>query len=253
MKKITLSLIITLLMVSAAYAIPTLQTYSPGSTAGDYYYYDQDTWFVSGSPFALYVVGAYDPNMTDLTGVTLLISVPNGETGTISITRSDESEIVPLLTQIGMGSSSETNPMTNADITVLNGITPSGYSTTSFLPFNANNHYPLQNDISDFILFDLYDFDDIENNLSDYNADDGSITGSTALGEIKEYLIDYTGFSSLHIDAYGLVTDEQGQKIATSWEMNPGSHDTTATVPEPSTLFLLGSGLLSLGFFSRKK
>lgn len=259
--KFTISIVIVISIIMAipgfALALPTLQTYIYGATAGDYGP-DEDTWWYTGTvPFTLYVVGAYDPNMVSLTGVTLLISVPQGETGTISFSTTDE--IPTLLTQIGEGSASETNPTAVANISILTSVIgASGYSTINnptFLPdgLNLNNHYPLKDDVSDFIIFDLFDFGNVESNLYDYNADNGgSITQTSQSGEQKEYQVTVSGFTWVHFDAYGLVTDQQGRRLVATWENNPGSHDATFAVPEPSTLLLLGPGLLAFILFRRK-
>ena len=72
---------VLLLMGESLLALPTFQTYIVGATAGDYHD-DQDTWFTTDSSFTLVVVGAYGPQTQDpLSEVTLLLSVPEGETG----------------------------------------------------------------------------------------------------------------------------------------------------------------------------
>lgn len=244
---------ITTVMAVPAFALPTFQTYIEGGSPGSYGP-DEHTWFHYGpDPFTLLVVGAYGPNTYSLTGVTLLISVPEGETGTISFNTSDEAPV--LLTMTGQGTGSpDTNPTRDADTAILTDVVgSSGYddiNDPSFVPagFNLNNHYPLHDDVSDFLIYSLGDFDDEEGPLNDYNADGGTITPTSATGEVKEYTVSFTGFTSLHIDAYGLETDILGrEKIQSTWEVSPGSHDSTA-LPEPGTLTLLalGSSLLAV-------
>ncbi|MEW6068547.1 MAG: choice-of-anchor N protein [Nitrospirota bacterium] len=240
---------------SQAFALPTLQTYIDGAIAGDYGS-DEDTWWYVGSgTFNLYVVGAYGPNTQSLEGVTLLISIPEGETGTISISPIDTLDTPELLTTTGQGSASETNPTGDADSDILTDITGNdGYETLDFLPATFNSHYPLQDDVSDFILFDLYSFDDSESGLYDYNAEDGTITqASQSTGEQKEYLVTITGFTWAHFDSYGLETEEKGNNVVTTWEINPGSHDATYVIPEPGTLMLMGSGLLGAGLYGWRR
>lgn len=250
---------------SSALAIPTLQTYISGATA-DSIGSDEDTWFATGSSFSLYVVGAYGSNTSNLKSVTLLVSVPDGENGTIALSADsgDSTDIPHILTTAG-GSGIATNPLINATIDILtneagNGAGYDGYATinsNTFLPagLNLNNHYPLKDDVSDFILYDLHKFDKVECGLKNYNADNGIISTTSACGEQKEYNVSIAGFSWVHFDVYGLEVETTGKRwVRTTWdwENNPGSHDSTARVPEPATLLLLGSGLLACCLIGRR-
>jgi hypothetical protein len=154
------------LVAGQGFALPTFQTYVNDATASSQGS-DEQTWFSSENPFSLFVVGAFGPNTVSLTGVTMLISIPEGETGTISFTTNDESPV--LLNAVGVGSSSTTNPTGNANTDLLTNETGlDGYlATGDFIPFNSNNHYPLQDDISNFVIFDLGAFENVEENLSD--------------------------------------------------------------------------------------
>lgn len=185
-----------------AEAIPTFQTYIDGGNAGDMGG-DEDTWFVADTSFDLFVVGAYGPNTLSLTDVTLAVSVPEGETGSITFSTSDEAPV--LLTLTGQGTTTpENNPASNADTPILSGGND-GYSTKDFIPTSTtfNNHYPFKDGVSDFLLFDLGDFDNTESGLNDYNADDGTITSTSATGEQKEYSVEFSDFSWVHFDVYG--------------------------------------------------
>ena len=218
-------------------AQPTFQVWSPDyEYAGDYYIdpegddADQDSWFVrsdeTGS-FELWAIGAYHPETT-LEQVKLLVSVPDGETGTITIT--------------GLVGS-------NPDYPTLDPELEATYTEPTFFPVTLlNNHYPLKGDVADFIVYNIDPFADVGDPISDYNADsgdaDGEITLTNSTGQINEYLVTVTGYSWVHFDMYGL-TDK-------GWEMNPASHDTT-WLPAPGAVLLGSVGVCFVGWLRRRR
>lgn len=250
--------------VPTVHAIPTFQVYGSGAMAMDDLG-EMDTWFLSNDPFTLVVVGAYKSNVTSLDKITLFISVPEDEMGTISF--SNLSDGIPTLLTT-TGSAPNANPTGNATENILTDVAGlDGYDARSqFEPFGLNNHAPTADATSDFLLYDLGSFSNTGSNLNDYNADGGTISATSAIGEEREYSVSITGFSRVHFDVYGLVTTETGPstnlKISTAWTQNPGSHDTTWTpgtpppppppvIPEPGSMVLLGSGLV--GAFGYKR
>ncbi|HHT9120163.1 MAG TPA: choice-of-anchor N protein [Candidatus Hypogeohydataceae bacterium YC41] len=229
------------------------QTYIEGATAGTIGQ-DEDTWFHSGTPFTLDVVGAFGPKTTSLTGVTLAISIPEGQTGTISLTPLGGAAVPILLTTLGQ-SIPGVNPAANADEHILtNVVGNNGYDTKSFAPATFNNHYPFKDGVSDFLIYDLSPFTNTTTGLNNYDATPpGSITfDAIATGQQKQYTVSFTGFPQVHFDVYGFETKSVGTN---SWQINPGSHDSTANaaVPETSSVLLLGMGLVGLGYHIRQR
>lgn len=133
-------------------------------------------------------------------------------------------------------------------------------ATESYFP---NNHDPLKAGISDFLFFDLGVF---AGSTTVPNFDTEAEGSAKARGEIKTLTL--SGMDKLdwiHFDVMALATDAKGR---TQLVFNPGSHDVswqpassvsapasvTVLVPETSTVFLLGLGLLGLyGYRLRRR
>jgi hypothetical protein len=250
--------LVTVLIVTPAWAIPTLQIGAPDT--GDYADYqdalsipfEEDTAITSGG--IIFAAGAYKNNAELLIGGQYTdpddASVQGKNWSDFGFNTAFNSARAVLMATVPDNSLG-----IPASFLTVNGEEPF-YSTATegdgySLP---NSHDVVKN--NDYFFFDIGDFAQFENAVPDFADETGAATG-----EIKTLAIATAGFDWIHFDLLAIITDTQGQS---TFDMNPGSHDVTwkdpggggggfEVVPEPGTFILFGAGLLGLGLWGARR
>lgn len=241
---------------STAWSIPELQLYIEGAT------YDTSTedWVLdvsTASSLRLWAIGNVDGEggAGAISDVNLAIAYDSGATPTFTLTPSTTGDLHGFLDP-----STPQNPTlteTGAD-----GSVPTFSDGTTFLP----THGVYGTGVA-WQEFALGDFTLTDSPMSDFINTFPTEPSPPTSGQINVYEIGYTGLagSSIHFDLYNnVMSGNGGVRLVKA----PFSHDATGTgsstssgsssgppgqIPEPSSIALIGLGMLGAGFAYRKR
>lgn len=244
-------------------AVPNLQIYIPGAT------YDTatETWVINSYKYDFWVTGA---NLT-IEDVRFAAAVPLNEKGSIEVTWSHSNDPNDPLNHTLTLSHSNTEPYLRIGeeynyeeyLNQIN-ITESGNKIDPTIYGYAENDTPVFGDGKDIPDHGVFPTDFYEYYVGDFNEDhfetvynydpneynpETETFSSTTNGMTKKFAIKVNGYTWVDLVAYDHYLGNNKVKYVKS----PFSHDGASAVPEPATMFLLGTGLIGLGAFGRRK
>jgi len=236
------------------WAIPNLQIFIPGAE----YDFETETWVIYSLDYQLWVIGAHK----DVEEVKFAAAVPKDEYGSIQVTW-----LQPSSPDYGEGGPSPFSLIFQDPDLVPNDPNRLAYDDyrdeyangqepdPRTYGFNSNGtpqmgdgrllppHGVFPTDFYEYFIGDFGTGETIQNYIP------GEEEGDTALGEIRKFGIFVSGYTWVDIVAYDHVI--LGKNKA-KYVFSPFSHDGASTIPEPTTMLLLGSGLIGLAGFRRK-
>lgn len=268
MHKFSIALATLACVLSApVYALPTLQAHLVNGVAGDHPD-DQDTWFNTRSgPNAqrLELIASYGVNskITNISeGYLVLTVAPNDADPSVPNFRFFYEYAPGVLTEIANVRDYRYEDEAAFEAALgasFNNHTPYGMPSSQVdvygIPLNAivaglGNFSDLSYKSASSPSFDSNA--NRSYHLEDCNADNPGTTACTPvtqsglLGETKTIGFSTENANFVHVDFVANVTERSGKTTTDSWVINPASHDSTISVPEPGSLALLATGVLLL-------
>jgi hypothetical protein len=227
MRKITLAIVISLVFVATASAVPTLQLFIEGAT----YDWGSQTWVTQSGGFDLYVISA-ENSKSDVIVSLALAQADIRDNVNINFGGHQVQSDDWLWGYAPIGN--EPDAWNGGTDLPRHGVFPTWYTEMH------TGAYDIASAVGDVQ----------PNSNGDYWNPSTSLGQTSAFGQVKRFHVETGGtFSFVHFDAYTLNPDGTIDQFA------PFSHDaeTISSVPEPGTLALLSTGLLGLGVYVRKR